>query len=65
MSTFVGIPPFLNPLWVAMETMHFHITHTIFFLDTFVSHLGVPNEQLGAHKNCPGGVQGNINWMPG
>ena len=28
MGTFVGIPPFYNPLWVAMETMHFHIAHT-------------------------------------
>ena len=29
MSYFVGITPFSNLLWVAMETMHFHIAHTI------------------------------------
>ena len=29
MSTFVGTPLFSNPLWVAMETMNFHIAHTI------------------------------------
>ena len=27
MSTFVGISPFSNPLWVAIETMHFHIAY--------------------------------------
>ena len=27
MSTFKGISPFSNPLWVAMETMHCHIAH--------------------------------------
>ena len=27
MSTFVGIPPFSDPLWVAIETMHFHIAY--------------------------------------
>ena len=57
MSNFVGTPPFLrNALWVAMETMHFHIAQTIFFFfffffeDNFVSHLGGPNEQFGTHE---------------
>ena len=49
MSTFVGITPFSNPLWVAMEAMHFDIVHTIFY-DTFVSHSGGPNEQFGTHE---------------
>ena len=57
MSTFVGISPFSNPLWVAMETMHFHIVHTKIFKDTFVSHSGGPNEQFGTHENCPGGCK--------
>ena len=66
MSTFVGIPPFSNPLWVAMETLHFHIAHTkVFFEDTLVSHLEGPNEQFGTHENLSWGVQGNLNWMPG
>ena len=66
MSTFVDIPPFSNPLWVAMETMHFHIAQTkIFFEDTFASHQGGPNEQFGTHKNLSWGVHGNLNWMPG
>ena len=64
MSTFVGIPSFSNPLWVAMETMHFHIAHINFFEDTFVSHSGGPNEQFDNHKNC-NGVQGTLNWMLG
>ena len=32
MSTFVGMPPFSNPLWVAIETMHFKKAHTKPFL---------------------------------
>ena len=65
MSTFVGIPPFSHPLWVAMETMHFHIAHTNFFLRTPSFRIqGVPMNDLAAIKNCPGGVQGNLNWMP-
>ena len=35
MSTFVGILPLSNPLWVAIETKHFHIAHTIFFRTPF------------------------------
>ena len=49
MSTFVGIPPFSNPLWVAMETMHFYIAQTNFFEDTFDSHPGSLIEQFGTH----------------
>ena len=55
MSNFVGVPPFSNPLWIAMETMHFHIDHTICFENTFVSHSGGPNELFGTHKKLFGG----------
>ena len=55
MSTFVCIPPFPNPLWVAMETMHFHIAQTIFFKDTFVLHSGGPNKQFGTHEKLSWG----------
>ena len=56
-----------------METMHFHIAHTNFFEDIFVSHSRGPNEQFGTHEKLSGGggggvegwVQGNQNWMPG
>ena len=53
MSSFVGIPPFSNPLRVAMETMHFHIAHNPYqnyFEENFVSHSGGPNEQFGTHE---------------
>ena len=47
MSNFVGKPPFSNSLWVAIETMHFHIAHTKKnFEDTFVSHSGGPKNDL-------------------
>ena len=36
MSNFVGTPPFLNLLGVAMETMHFLIAQIGLFLDNFV-----------------------------
>ena len=69
MSNFIGRPPFSNSLWVGIETMQFHIAQTkIFFEDTFVSHPGGPNEQFGTHEKLSwggGGVQGNLNWMPG
>ena len=70
MSNFVGTPPFLrNALWVAMETMHFHIAQTnVFFEDNFVSHLGGPNEQFGTHEKLSrggGGVQCRLNYTPG
>ena len=67
MSNFVGRPPFSNLLWVAIETMQFHIAQTKFcFEDTFVSHSGGPNEQFGTHEKLSGvGVQGNLNLMPG
>ena len=69
MSTFVGIPSFLNSQWVAMETMHFQIARTnFFFLRTPLFRIqGVPMNILAPMKNCPGGrgVQGNLNWMLG
>ena len=53
--------------------MGWHRNHAIshspnqnFFEDTFVSHSGGPNEQFGTHEKLSwGGVQGNLNWMPG
>ena len=66
MSTFVGISPFSNPLWVAMETMHFHIAQAKLFLKTPSFRIqGVPINNLAYMKNCPGGVHGNLNWMLG
>ena len=33
---------------------------------TILFHIqGVPTNNLTPMKNCPGGVQGNHNWMPG
>ena len=65
MSTFVGIPPFSNPLWVAIATMHFHIAHTKRFLSTPLFRIqGVPMNNFAPIKNVLG-VQGNLNWIPG
>ena len=33
MSNFVGTPQLLNPLWVAMETIHFLIAQTGLFFE--------------------------------
>ena len=63
MSTFVGIAPFSYSLWVAIDTMHFHIAYNIFRTTSFGIQ-GVPMNNLAPMKNCPG-VQGNLNWMPG
>ena len=58
MRTFVVIPQFSNLLWVAMETMHFHIAQTkIIFKDTFVLHSGGPNEQFGTHEELSWGCK--------
>ena len=59
MSTFVGIPPFSNPQWVAMEIMHFYIVHTIFRTTSFRIQ-GDPMNNFAPMRNCPG-VQGNLN----
>ena len=45
MSNFVGTPPFLNLIWVAMEAMHFLIAQTGIFLDNFDLHSGGPNKK--------------------
>ena len=50
MSNFVGTPPLLNILWVAMETMHFLKAQTGLFLDSFVLHSGGPNLKNGTHE---------------
>ena len=44
-----------------------HSPYQNFFEDTFVSHPGGPNEQFGTHEKFSwgGGVQCNLNWMPG
>ena len=55
MSTFVGIPPFSNVLWVVMEAMHFHIAQTYFFKTTLFHIQGTPINNLAPMKNCPGG----------
>ena len=65
MNTFVGIPPFSNLQWVAIETMHFHIAQTKFFEDTFVLHPGGPNEQFFTNEKLSWGMHGNLKWMPG
>ena len=70
MSNFVGRPPFSNLLWVAIETMQFHIAQTKFFLRTPSFPIqGVPMNNLAPIKivlgGGGGGVQGNLNWMPG
>ena len=67
MSNFIGRPPFSNSLWVGIETMQFNIAQTKIFLRTPSFPIqGVPMNNLAPMKNCPGGgVQGNLNWMPG
>ena len=66
MSNFIGRPPFSNSLWVGIETMQFHIAQTKIFLRTPSFPIqGVPINNLTPMKNCPGGMQGNLNWMPG
>ena len=64
MSTFVGIHPFSNPLWVAMETMHFHIAQTNFFRKPSFHIQGVSIYNLTPMKIVLG-VHDSLNWMPG
>ena len=68
-SYFVGIPQFSNPLWVAMETMHFHIANNMCLFRTTSFRIqgggGGPNEQFGTHEKLSWRMQGNLNWMPG
>ena len=55
MSDFVGRPPFSNSLWVAIETMQFHIAQTNNFLRTPSFPIqGVPMNNLAPMKNCLG-----------
>ena len=49
-SNFVGTPPFLNLLWVAMETMHFLIAQTGLFLEILVCIKGVLIKKNGTHE---------------
>ena len=45
-------------LRVAMETMHFHTTKTgLVFYENFISHSGVPINNLASMRNCPGGCE--------
>ena len=48
MIEFVGLP-----YEVAMETMHFHVAHTISFQENFVSHSEGPTEQFGMNLKGP------------
>ena len=58
MSNFIGRPPFLNWLWVGIETMQLHIAQTKFFLRTpSFPIVGVPMNILAPMKNCPGGCK--------
>ena len=57
MSNFVGKPPFSNPLWVAIETMHIHIAHTKNILRTSFRILGVPMNNLAPMKIVLGGCK--------
>ena len=50
---------FSNSLWVAIETMQFHIAQTKIFLRTPSFPIqGVPMNNLAPMKNCPGGGGG-------
>ena len=43
-----------------------HSPNQIFFRTPSFPIQGVPMNNLAPMKNCPGGgVQGNLNWMPG
>ena len=64
MSTFVGIPPFSNTLWVVKATMHFHIAHAKISKTPLFRIQWVQMNKLAPMKSCPG-VQGNLNWMQG
>ena len=59
MSTFAGTPQFLrNALWVAMETMHFHIANTKHFFRTTLFRIQeVPINNLAPMRNRPGGAR--------
>ena len=65
MSTFVGIPHFSNSLWVAMETMHCHIAHTIFRTPSFRIQGSQWTIWHPWKLSWVGVVQGNLNWMLG
>ena len=68
MSNFIGRPPFSNSLWVDIGTMQFHIAQTKIFLRTPSFPIqGVPMNNFAPMKIVlgGGGVQGNLNWMPG
>ena len=58
MSTFVGIPPFSNPLWVAMETMPAFSHSPYQNLKTPSFRIpGVQMNNLTPMKICPGGAR--------
>ena len=57
MIDFVGTPPFLRmAIWVAIETMHFHIAGTGLVLRNIFPHLGGPNEQFGSNEKLSWGA---------
>ena len=60
MTEFLGTRPYLrSALWVAMETMHFHIAQTNIFWGTKYfckgGGVGAPNEHYGTHKKLSWG----------
>ena len=61
MIDFVDTPSFLRIAeWVAVEIMHFHITHNQFILRTIFRMKGVPINNLSTTRNCPGCMVGLI-----
>ena len=55
MIAFVGTLPFIRiTLWVAMVTMHFHKAQMSLYFGTFFGVQGVPGNNLGSMKSCPG-----------
>ena len=57
----MGKPPLSKSLWVAMETMHFYIAHTIFRTASFRIQ-GVPMNNLAPMNIffCGGGGGGGL-----
>ena len=54
MIDFVGTSPFLRiALWVAMETMHFHIAPKNLYWGTIFRIAVVPMNNMALIRNCP------------
>ena len=57
MRNFVGTPPLLNWLCVAMENMHILTASTGLCLDNFDSHYSGHNQQIGIHEKLSKGAR--------